>query len=1171
MKSTNIIAGIFFMGTSQLMRVLLMALVILPLSLAVGQSVGDFRSHQSGKWSDPSTWERWDGAQWVTPAPAFPTASDGAITLVSPYVITCDTSIAVDQCVINTGSTIAIAVGETLTVADGTDSVDVVVAGTMDNYGTVTSTGRMSFENGALYVHLVPAGGGSIPISTWRDGSTCEVDSAGNGGTTTPTASSFQNQSFYNFVWNCPRQGGNIGINFPDGYVFRGSVTIASTGGSNNQWRWTNLNSGQVKNIYILGNVNVIGANSLLTATGSSADTAATAIINIDGDLNISAGNVSLNRSGSAYAEWRIKGNVNVTGGILTSGTSGGTQRRMLSFVSSGLQTFTVSGGSIGATFTYRVTNGATLQLGFPFTLNGVMRIDSGIVSTSATNLLTIPSTGTLIGGGPTSYVDGPLAMTIATTNPATLSFPIGKGNVYRPIVLNATMDASTSTIITAEMSNARAVARTLPAALSAVSSSRHYSLAKGIGANLATGTIQLSYGFDDGVFSKDSVRIAMDDGAGNWVNLGGSGTADTTGSITSNVFGSLGTNDVVLAHVSANFTASLPVVTTTSIDSNTVSTTTAVSGGNVTNDGGAAVSTRGVCWNTSGSPMISDSKTTDGSGTGVFASTLTGLTAGTTYYVRSFATNSTGTSYGNGKSFTTLTSLSTPTVSTDSINGIVNTTANGYGTVRRWGGTAVTGRGVCWSTSHSPTVADNKNGAGSGTGSFTVSMGGLTLGTTYYARAYATNSSGTDYGSEISFSTPAPQPDVIKTVDQSGAGDYTTVQSAFDDVPSNYTGKWYIYVKPGVYHEKLLLPSSKINVVLVGEDRDSTILTYDDYADKGGVGTSGSYSVAIDASDFTAVNITFRNTYSPQPGVTGTQAVALRTNGDRMAFYNCRMLGFQDTYYTWSNGRLYMRDCFIQGSVDFIFGRSVAVFDSCTINCIRNGGTLTAANTDVNYAFGYVFLNCALSTDSIGYDGNAITSVFLGRPWQAAPQTVYLHCSEPSTLNPAGWLSWNVSPALYAEYQCSGSGSATTGRVNWSSQLTDQAAASYTLANIFAKSIAPFPYPSDWMPQFPEGITAVEQREAISPPVTFTLSEAFPNPFNPRTNLEFSVMIDGQTTLRVFNELGQRVATISEGKAQHGKVYRVSFDANRLSSGIYFARLTSGHRHIVRKLLLVK
>jgi pectin methylesterase-like acyl-CoA thioesterase len=1135
------------------------------------QTAGDFRSHQSGNWSDVNTWERWDGYNWITPAPAFPTSTDGNITILSTNSVTLDTSIAIDQCVITDGATIMIAVGKTLTVADGADSVDVIVGGVMANFGTVISTGRISFENASQYFHLVPASGGAIPTATWRDGSTCEVDSAGNGGTTTPATSSFQNQSFYNFVWNSPRQGGNIGINFPDGYVFRGNVTITNTGANNRQWRWTNLNSGQTKNIYVRGNVNVNGANVLLTSTGSSADTAAKAVINIDGDLNISAGNVSLNNSSSAYAEWKVKGDVNVTGGILTSGTGGGTQRRMLSFVSAGSQLFTVAGGSIGVAFTYRITNGSTLQLNFPLTLNGVMRIDSGIVSTSAANLLTIPATSTLLGGSPTSYVSGPLVLTVATTNPTTLIFPIGKGTAYRPVVLNVAMDAATSTAFNAEMFNSAPAARTLPGVLNAVSTTRHYTLTKGVGANLVSGTIQISYDLDDGVSSKDSLRIAMDDGVGNWTNLGGSGTADSVGSITSNVFYTLTTNDVVLAHVSSTFTATLPTVTTAAIDSNSISTTTAISGGNITNDGGAAVSERGVCWNTAGSPTTTDSITSNGSGTGVFACTLTNLTPGTVYYVRAYATNSSGTSYGSTQTIKTLLSLTAPSVSTDSVTTIVNTTARGFGTVRLWGGAAVSERGICWSTSLAPTIANDKNTAGAGTGAFTSAIGGLTLGTTYYVRAYATNSAGTGYGAEVSFTTPQPEPDVHKIVDQSGSGDYTNVQAAFNDAPSNYTGRWFIHIKHGTYYEKLLLPTNKINVVLVGENRDSTVLSYDDYADKGGVGTSGSYSVAIDASDFTAVNLTFRNTYSPQPGVTGTQAVALRTNGDRMAFYNCKMLGYQDTYYTWSNGRLYMKNCYVQGSVDFIFGRSVAVFDSCVINCIRNGGTLTAANTDANYAFGYVFLNCTISSDSIGFDGNPIVSIYLGRPWQAAPKTVFFRCIEPSTINAGGWLSWNVPPALYAEYQCSGAGAGTSGRVGWSTQLTDSAAAFYTLTNVFAKNTAPVAYPSNWIPQMPGGISAVQEKKDNAVPIAFALSEAYPNPFNPKANLEFTVLEEGHTTLHVFNAIGQQVATIFDGKTQRGQVYRASFDATSLPSGIYFARLEASGNQLVRKLCFVK
>jgi len=203
-----------------------------------------------------------------------------------------------------------------------------------------------------------------------------------------------------------------------------------------------------------------------------------------------------------------------------------------------------------------------------------------------------------------------------------------------------------------------------------------------------------------------------------------------------------------------------LPTVTTTSISN--ITTTTATGGGNVTSDGGATVTARGVCWSTSQNPTIANSKTTDGSGTGSFVSSLTGLTPNTTYYVRAYATNSAGTAYGNQVSFTTL-QITLPTVTTTIISDITTTTATGGGNVTSDGGATVTARGVCWSTNQNPTTADSKTTDGSGTGSFVSSLIGLTPNTTYYVRAYATNSAGTAYGNQVSFVTG---PSTISDID---------------------------------------------------------------------------------------------------------------------------------------------------------------------------------------------------------------------------------------------------------------------------------------------------------------------------------------------------------------------------------------------------------------------
>jgi len=195
---------------------------------------------------------------------------------------------------------------------------------------------------------------------------------------------------------------------------------------------------------------------------------------------------------------------------------------------------------------------------------------------------------------------------------------------------------------------------------------------------------------------------------------------------------------------------ASLPSVTTAEVTS--VTTMTATCGGDITNDGGALVTARGVCWSTSTNPTSEGSKTSDGPGTGVFTSNLTGLTPNTTYYVRAYATNSAGTAYGEDITFTT--NPIVPTLTTSSISSLTSTSASSGGNVTFDGGAAVEMRGVCWSTNPNPTTSDFKTDDGTGIGTFSSELTGLTPGTIYYVRSFATNSIGTGYGNEVSFRT---------------------------------------------------------------------------------------------------------------------------------------------------------------------------------------------------------------------------------------------------------------------------------------------------------------------------------------------------------------------------------------------------------------------------------
>ena len=280
------------------------------------------------------------------------------------------------------------------------------------------------------------------------------------------------------------------------------------------------------------------------------------------------------------------------------------------------------------------------------------------------------------------------------------------------------------------------------------------------------------------------------------------------------------------------------------------------------------------------------------------------------------------------------------------------------------------------------------------------------------------------------------------------GTGNYKTVQEAINAVPDNNDKVTIIFIKKGIYKEKLNVPPSKHNIKMIGEDRDSTILTYDDYhsrKDSAGneIGTSGSASIHIYGEGFSAENITFQNSAGPVG-----QAVAVLAGGDKSYFKNCRFLGFQDTLYTHGNGLQLYVDCYIEGTVDFIFGTGTAWFQNCVIYCKR-GGYITAALTDENAKYGYVFKNCTITGKA------AAQTYFLGRPWKPYAKVVYISCTLGPQIKPEGWDFWGdiskQSTAYYAEYKNSGVGFTPAQRVAWSHQLTDEEVKNYTLANVLA------------------------------------------------------------------------------------------------------------------------
>jgi pectin methylesterase-like acyl-CoA thioesterase len=296
------------------------------------------------------------------------------------------------------------------------------------------------------------------------------------------------------------------------------------------------------------------------------------------------------------------------------------------------------------------------------------------------------------------------------------------------------------------------------------------------------------------------------------------------------------------------------------------------------------------------------------------------------------------------------------------------------------------------------------------------------------------------------------------------GSGDYTTIQAAVNAIPSSHTGisPYVVFIRQGWYYEKVTIPSSVSDVKFIGEERDSTILDYDDYVGKNGLGTSTCQTLQINSSNVTFQNMTIQDTVTVERAV----AVNIGSAVDKVKFLDCNLYGHQDTYYLWNCYRVYHKNCKITGSVDFIFGNGIAVFDSCQIVVNRNGGVITAAGTGSNLKYGIVFRHCTLASDSIGFDGSPVGTFYLGRPWQNNPRTVYLECFEPATLNADGWTTMSVSPTLYAEYDCSGPGVSAT-RANGGTIMSKSDAVSYYyLSSIFdASSKTDSPFADSWIP----------------------------------------------------------------------------------------------------------
>ncbi len=292
------------------------------------------------------------------------------------------------------------------------------------------------------------------------------------------------------------------------------------------------------------------------------------------------------------------------------------------------------------------------------------------------------------------------------------------------------------------------------------------------------------------------------------------------------------------------------------------------------------------------------------------------------------------------------------------------------------------------------------------------------------------------------------PAPDAVVAAD--GTGDYTSLQTAIEKAPMR-TGandpRWIIHVRPGAYRERIYVQRERGRILVRGEDAATTIITFDLHAKLPDpafpddptktLGTFRTPTVQIDGDGMIWENITLANTAGPV-----AQALALRADGDRLVFRRCRFLGWQDTVLL-NRGRHHFEDCYIEGSVDFIFGAATAYFSRCHIHCLRDG-YITAASTPEGAAHGFVFADCRVTTAPA-----AVKGVYLGRPWREFAKTVFLRTELAGNIRAEGWHNWSKpaaeSTTFYAEHASTGPGANPAARVSWARILTDAEAAALT------------------------------------------------------------------------------------------------------------------------------
>lgn len=293
-------------------------------------------------------------------------------------------------------------------------------------------------------------------------------------------------------------------------------------------------------------------------------------------------------------------------------------------------------------------------------------------------------------------------------------------------------------------------------------------------------------------------------------------------------------------------------------------------------------------------------------------------------------------------------------------------------------------------------------------------------------------------------------QQDIVVAKD--GSGDFLFIADAIEAIRVYLPKPITVFIKEGIYREKLEIPGTITNVTFRGDGPGKTIITFDDHTGKNKMDTFDSYTLLVWGSNLTFQDLTIQNT----AGSVG-QAVALHAEGDRLTFENCHFLGNQDTLFASGEfSRQYYKNCYIEGTTDFIFGSATAVFESCEIFSKTNS-YITAASTPEGADFGFVFLNSKLTA------AEGVDQVYLGRPWRDHGKTVFINSEMGKHIIPQGWNNWGRSEAekttFYGEFNSKGPGAKFEKRVSWSKLLSSEEAEKYSVENIFERK-------NSWNPQ---------------------------------------------------------------------------------------------------------